>query len=211
MPTIEQAREWYSETDGVHGFAHVLRVVRLAERLAQAQGGDMEIVRAAALLHDVNGAQAGEAERLGHHQAAAEWAGALLREEGWTEERVRRVQHCIRAHRFRDRSEPPQTLEAQILFDADKLDAIGATGAARAIGYALQAGQPVYAQPSQKFVESGELEAGEAHSAYHEYLFKLRRIRERLYTPLAQQIAAGRQAVMEDFFTALRAEMEGKG
>ena len=52
MPTIEQARGWYSADDPVHGFDHVLRVYFMAERLAQAEGADLEIVRAAALLHD---------------------------------------------------------------------------------------------------------------------------------------------------------------
>jgi uncharacterized protein len=66
-------------------------------------------------------------------------------------ERIAAVQHCIRAHRFRDDREPPQTLEAKILFDADKLDVLGAIGAARTIAYAVLDGQPVYAEPSPRF------------------------------------------------------------
>ena len=210
MPTTEEARQWYPAQDGVHDFEHVLRVLAMADRLAQAMGADLEIVHAAVLLHDVNGAQADREQRLDHHCAAANLAGELLQSEGWGEERIAAVQHCIRAHRFRDDSQQPQTLEAQILFDADKLDAIGATGVARAIAYALQAGQPVYARPSQKFLESGELEQGEPHSAYHEHLFKLRRLKERIYTPLARRIAEQRHQVMEAYFAALAGEMEGK-
>jgi len=71
------------------------------------------------------------------------------------------VQHCIRAHRFRDDSEPPQTLEAKILFDADKLDVLGAIGAARTIAYAVLDGQPVYAEPSLRFRSTFQKEAGE--------------------------------------------------
>ena len=55
MPTIEQARAWYTDSDPVHDFDHVLRVYRLAERLAEAEGADLTIVRAAALLHDAEG------------------------------------------------------------------------------------------------------------------------------------------------------------
>ena len=193
MPTIEQARHWYPADDPVHGFDHVLRVYRMAERLAQAEGADLEIVRAAALLHDAGDGLVAGAEdpslRHSHHHASAELAAHLLRLEGWPEERIAAVQHCIRAHRFRDHSEPPSTLEAQVLFDADKLDAIGAIGVARAIAYAVRAGQPVYAKPSDQFLRSGKTEAGEPHSAYHEYCFKLVHLKDRLFTPAARQIA----------------------
>ena len=123
--------------------------------------------------------------------------------EGWPEERISAVQHCIRAHRFRDDSEPPHTLEAQVLFDADKLDAIGAIGVARAMAYAARAGQPAYAPPSEQFLRSGKTEAGEPHSAYHEYRFKLVRLKDRLFTPAARHIAEGRHQQMAAFFEQL--------
>lgn len=210
MPTLEEARRWYPAQDPVHGFDHVLRVLRLAERLGEALGADMEILMAAALLHDAADAHPAEGGgRLSHEQASAEFAGEILREEGWDPERIAAVQHCIRAHRFRG-EEAPESLEAKILFDADKLDVIGAFGTARTIGYAVQAGQPLYAQPSTKFLEEGQKAAGEPHSAYHEYLFKLRHIRDRLHTSLAREWAQQRHALMEAFFEQLAAEAEGK-
>ncbi|MBN1149351.1 MAG: HD domain-containing protein [Anaerolineales bacterium] len=209
---IAAARSWYPQADPVHGFDHVLRVYRLAERLALAEGADLEIVRAAALLHDVQvsaapaaGGQAG-AGRPGHQHGAAQFARRVLQAEGWTEERISAVEHCIQAHRFRDASQPPQTLEAQVLFDADKLDAIGATGAARAIAYAAHAGQPFYSPPSTRFLESGQEEDGEPHSAYHEYLFKLRKLKERLHTETARALAQERHRRMTDFFEQLALE-----
>jgi uncharacterized protein len=192
----------------------------MAERLAQAAGADLEIVRAAALLHDAapEQAEAGDAaavfstaeEREKHHHASAGLAARVLRAEGWAEERIAAVQHCIRSHRFRDSAEPPLTLEAQVLFDADKLDAIGAIGVARAIGYAAQSGQPAWAQPSAQFLQTGKLEPGEAHTAYHEYVFKLVKLKERLFTAAARQVAAERHQVMEAFFSRLAAEMQGE-
>jgi uncharacterized protein len=208
MPTLEQARSWYPD-DPVHGFDHVQRVVRLAAYIAQAEGADLEIVQAAALLHDAQDRRQppDTNHRAAHHHASADFAAEVLSAEGWPEERITAVQHAIRAHRFRDNSQPPDTLEAKILFDADKLDAIGAIGVIRAVGYALSHGNPPYAQPSPQFLSTGETIPGEAHSAYHEYLFKLRKLKDRLYTPTAQAIAADRHRLMEAFFEQLGIEM----
>lgn len=214
MPTIEQARLWYSEGDPVHGFDHVLRVYRLAEELAIAEGADLEVVCAAALLHDArevlgdkNNTDADQ--RANHHHHSADLAARTLAREGWSQEKIAAVRHCIQAHRYRDNSTQPETLEAKILFDADKLDAIGAIGVARAIAYAVQAGQPFFSQPSQEFLESGRLQTGEPHSAYHEYVYKLVKIKELLCTPTARRMADVRQRRMVDFFEGLSRELTG--
>jgi len=209
MPTIEEARAWYDERDPVHGFDHVLRVLDLSQRLGRELGADLEIVRAAALLHDASGAHPMEGGRQNHQQASAEFAREVLEREGWEEGRIEAVLHCIRAHRFRSR-EAPATLEAQVLFDADKLDVMGAFGAARTIGFAVQAGEPVFAEPSQHFRDRGEGESGEPHSAYHEYLFKLRRVRERLHTEPARKLGERRHAALTAFFEQLAAEARGE-
>lgn len=210
MPTIEQARAWYDPRDPVHGFDHVLRVLALAERLGRELGADLEILRAAALLHDAAGAHPGQGGgRADHEQASAEFARQVLEDEGWPATRIEQVQECIRAHRFRSAA-APQSLEARILFDADKLDVIGAFGTARTLGYALQAGEPFFAEPSQSFLARGEPEPGEPHSAYHEYLFKLRRVHERLHTEPARRLAAGRVRALTAFFEQLAAEARGR-
>lgn len=213
MPKIEDARRWYPTNDPVHGLDHILRVYRLAEELAEAEGADVEIVRAAALLHDAHGEISIPPEqieqRANHHLSSAEFARRQLEAEGWTDERIEAVEHCIRSHRFRDHSEPPQSIEARVLFDADKLDAIGAIGVARAVAHAASHGQPIYAEPSQAFLNIGQLEPGEAHSAYHEYLYKLCKIRDRLYTSTARVYAEERHRFMVEFFIRLQAEMTG--
>ena len=216
MPSLEQARAWYDPHDPVHGFDHVLRVLELAERLGRELGADLEVLRAAALLHDAAGAApeepTGEAEqasgRATHELESAVFARSVLQAEGWPAERIEAVTHCIRAHRFRG-AENPSTLEAQVLFDADKLDVLGAFGVARTLGYALQAGQPFFAEPSAGFLETGALDPEEPHSAYHEYLFKLRHVSGRLHTEPARRLAERRHAVMRAFFEQLAAEARG--
>jgi len=208
--TVEEARAWYDD-DPTHGFGHILRVLRTATVLAEEAGADEEIVQAAALLHDATGAS-GHLEstaRGGHHHASAAFAREVLTAKGWPEDKIAAVEEAIRTHRFRT-GDPPRTLEAQVLFDADKLDAIGAVGVARALAYAVSHDSPIYAPPSPCFLETGQREAGEPHSAYHEYVFKLRRLRERLFTPAARALAARRDEIMRAYFEALADEMEGR-
>ncbi len=207
--TLETARRWYDD-DPTHGFGHIVRVYRLAEDIARAEGADLALVRAAALLHDAHDAASLEAAgRAGHHLASAHFAARVLQAEGWDEARIAAVQHCIRAHRFRDDREQPQTLEARCLFDADKLDAIGAVGVARAIAYAVNHGAPIYAPPSQQFLTSGQKQPDEPHSAWHEYWFKLRHLPERLFTRRGRALAADRARLMERYFQALAQEWRG--
>lgn len=84
MPTLEQARQWYTTADPVHDFDHVNRVYRLTERIGHAEGADMEILLAAVLLHDATDAEPdGQSDRPTHHLASAEFARTILIEEGW--------------------------------------------------------------------------------------------------------------------------------
>ena len=209
MPTVEQAREWYPTEDPVHGFDHVLRVMRSAEEIGKELGADLEVLRAAALLHDAAGADPRE-DRAQHENASAEFARETLANEGWSQDRIKAVVECVLSHRYRGKQQP-KSLEARILFDADKLDVVGAFGVARTIGYAIQADQPIFAQPSEKFLASGELEHGEPHSAYHEYLFKLRNVKGRLHTDPARRLASEREKVLVSFFEQLAAEARGDG
>jgi uncharacterized protein len=209
---IEEAHAWYRSADPVHDFEHVLRVYRLAERLAEAEGADLGIVRAAALLHDACGSAPGGAGdlRAEHHLTSAAFAGQVLSEKGWLPECIQAVQHCIRAHRFRNQEEKPQTLEAKVLFDADKLDVLGAIGAARTIAYAALDGEPAYAEPSAQFLQTGIKQPGEPHSSYHEYLFKLRNVRSRMFTETGKALAEARHAYMVGFYQQLQAEVRGE-
>jgi uncharacterized protein len=87
---------------------------------------------------------------------------------------------------------------------------LGAFGIARTLGYAWQAGQPLYAKPSELFLQTGERELDEPHSAYHEYLFKLRRVKSRLFTEPAKEMAEQRNLLLCNFFEQMAAEAEGK-
>lgn len=208
MPTLEEIRDYYPADDPVHGLSHVLRVYRLCERIGREENADLKILRAAALLHDIDG----DVDlREDHHLAAAAVAEEILRRKGWEEDEIESVLHCIRSHRYRDTREEPETLEAKILFDADKLDAIGAVGVARAVAYAVRAGMDVYAAPSPHYLKTGELAEGESQTVAHEYLFKLRRIKNRLHTETGRSFAETRHQRMKDFFEGWMEEIGDYG
>ena len=105
--TLEEARTWYTVTDSVHDFDHVHRVYNLVQKIGEKEGADLEIVMAAALLHDSRDNYAGNPNRKKHHLTSAIFAGEVLAGKGWPQERIEAVQHCIRTHRFRGNEEKP--------------------------------------------------------------------------------------------------------
>lgn len=206
--TIEAARALYRRDGGGHDFDHVLRVTALAERIAQAEGADLAVVRAAALLHDAGASS----DRENHHLIAAKLAREVL--AGQPADFVAAVAHAIEAHRFR--AEPaPCTLEAQVLSDADKLDAIGAIGVARAFAFAGAHGNALWRAPWRAIAaEAGDAveraqTLGADYTPVHEFVYKLDRIPDRLFTATARAIAAERLAFMREFFDRLDGEAAG--
>jgi uncharacterized protein len=212
MITVEEARSHYPGKDAAHDFQHVLRVLRLAECIGRAEGADMQVLRAAALLHDV----ARVAEDAGgpcHAETGARRARDIL--AGQPKHRVEAVAHAIRTHRFRS-SAAPRTLEARVLYDADKLDAIGAIGIARAYAIAGRCAQRLWAQVPADYagrsIEAARRDVSdEHHTPVHEYRFKLSRLKDSLFTDSARSIAVGRHAFMVQFFARLEQEVMGEG
>ncbi len=203
MITIKEARQYYRGADAVHDFDHVLRVLVMTERLAREEGADLEIVRTAALLHDV---ARGQGDRLStdHAQAGAEFAQRLL--QGQPAEQVEAVAHAIAAHRFRG-GPTPQTLEAMVLHDADKLDAIGAIGVARAFAFGGHEGQRLWAEVSPGYQENQDTR--HEHTPVHEYQIKLLKIKDRLLTKSARRLAQDRHRFMVAYFEQLELEVRG--
>jgi uncharacterized protein len=208
MITIEQARQYYEGADPTHDFDHVLRVTAMAERIAALEDADGQIVRAAALLHDISRLEDTALlmhadPETDHAVLAARAVRKLLADEPTAF--VDAVAHCIEAHRFRNNIDPT-TIEAKALFDADKLDSIGAIGVARAFAYAGTLGNPLW----------GDIPAGytpekrdKTHTPRHEFELKLKHIKDRLYTASGKRIAEERHAFMVSFFDRMAVEVRG--
>lgn len=221
--TDEEAHALYTMGDAAHDFDHVWRVTTLAIRIAQAEGANPAVVRLAALLHDVpvpeegteHGNEAGEdagvhRRRLAHHLAAADHARAYLVSRGLGTELVANVVHCIEAHRFRDQSVQPQTVEAKCLYDADKLDSIGAIGIGRAFAFAGAYGNRLWTEPWSSAPTLDAKPVGDDYTPVHEYVYKLRLILATLHTETARRIGAERHRFMIAFFDRLDAEMQNR-
>ena len=116
--------------DGSHDLAHILRVFRNAMRIHAGEGGDGEVLAASILLHDCVAVEKNSPLRAQASRLAAEKASAILAGLGWQPDRIALVAHAILTHSF-SANIPPETVEAKILQDADRLDAIGMVGAAR--------------------------------------------------------------------------------
>jgi uncharacterized protein len=193
---------------GSHGPDHSERVLQTALSLGRRLGARLEILAPAALLHDI-GRREESRSRGGicHAGRGAELAAPLLRELGYTEADVVAICHCIRAHRYRDTSEPA-TLEADILFDADKLDSIGAVGIGRAFLFAGQIGARLHnpdIDPTSTRPYSLE------DTAYREFRVKMSRVRDHMRTAVGREMAQQRHAFMETFFAQLTRETGGQG
>ena len=204
------AQKLFTGARASHDWDHTIRVLRLCEHIGSEERADMDVLRVAAVLHDIGrphqDACLGSLCHAVHGAMLAEPIVAML---VFSPEQKDNILHCIRTHRFRG-MHVPETLEAKVLFDADKLDVIGAIGAARTLGYALKAGTPFFTEPSIKFIQTGEEEPGELHSAYHEYLYKLRKISSMLYTNAGRRLAVERQNFLNQYFDELAAEYRGQ-
>jgi uncharacterized protein len=132
-----------STRDGSHDLSHIQRVWKNAAAIHATEGGDAEVLFAATLLHDCVSVEKNASNRAQASTLAAAKASAVLADLEWKQERILAVAHAITAHSF-SANIAPLTLEAKILQDADRLDAIGMVGAARCFYIAGRIGSALY-------------------------------------------------------------------
>ncbi|HHV64669.1 MAG TPA: HD domain-containing protein [Peptococcaceae bacterium] len=201
-----------------HDLDHTERVTNLCLYLAEGEPGiDLEVLIPAALLHDI--ARRIEDEdptgEVDHALLGAEMAGEILQDLGYEKSLIEKIKYCIKAHRFRSGT-APETSEAKILFDADKLDVIGAIGIARSFMLAGRHGERMYNDiplaeyRRENIGQNGRVKDVSKHTAYFEYELKLKHIPERLFTLKAKKIAEVRVKYMEEFFQRLKEEVAGQ-
>lgn len=130
------------EKDDIHGFPHVERVYNMCEKMGVALGANMKVLKIAALLHDIGRAKENiDFNSKNHAEISAEMAMEFLNSVNheFNKSDLYNISHSIKAHSFSNNLDA-DTLEAQILSDADKLDALGAIGIYRTIGFTIKNG-----------------------------------------------------------------------
>lgn len=200
LPHVERA---CAGADPAHDLLHVRRVTATARRLCTAEGADPTIAVAAALLHELFNHPKGHPDAHLSGEVCAERALALLAAQGWEPGTAEAIAYAIRVHPF-SRGIVPETLEAKVLQDADRLDAIGAIGIARLFASCASMGRPFYA-PDDPFCERRAPD-DKAWGVDH-FFRKLLRIPNVLHTATARRMAKERAAFMRDYLRRLGAEI----
>lgn len=191
--------------DSAHDKEHIYRVLYNAMDIAETEKSvDYDVLITACLLHDIGRSEQFRDPSICHALAGGDMAYKFLTENGFGAELAEKVRGCIRSHRFR-KSEPPQSTEAKILFDADKLDVSGAIGIARTLIYRGTVGEPVYGVLPDGSVSDGTNDT--EPSFFREYKFKLEKLYDKFYTQRGRELAESRRKHAADFYEALLSEV----
>jgi len=190
-----------------HNWEHTQRVLRLCRKIWEKEGGDWEIIEISALLHDIGRYYQNKSKnKISHAKIGVKLAKKILKKIKMNEGKITKILHCIETHRYREDNKP-KTKEAKILFDADKLDAIGAVG----IGRAFQFAGEVNAILHNKDVDIHKTKSYSVDdTAYREFLVKLQYIKDKMMTSTGKKVAQKRHNFMVKFFKTLNDEIDLK-
>ena len=206
--TFEELEQYMQSCmeDSAHDSEHIYRVLSVALEIAETENGvDTDVLITACLLHDIGRKEQFENPALCHAMVGGEKAYCYLTGNGFDPAFAEQVKACVQSHRYR-KERPPQSLEAKILFDADKIDVTGATGIARTLLYKGEMSQPLYLLRQNGSVSDGSED--ETPTFFREYQFKLKHLYERLFTCRGREIALERQRAATDFYRSLLQEVQ---
>ncbi|MFB3764315.1 MAG: HD domain-containing protein [Methanotrichaceae archaeon] len=200
---MDEIKPMYDGADPAHDFSHMLRVYSNAKWIGERECADMAVLLPAALLHD-----AGSGTKIEEKSAApteTKAARDLLKEKGIPDDTIDQIIYAIEVHRF-SKGTTPKTLEAKILQDADRLDALGAIGIARVFMTGGALGRALY-DLSDPFCAARDPD-DKKWNLDHFYR-KLLNLKSGMHTDAARRLAGRRNAVLERYLTDLKEELEG--
>jgi uncharacterized protein len=202
-----------------HNIDHVMRVYNICINLAKRRKIDREVLEAATLLHDIGGDKelADISGKTDHAVESAKMAKPILEKLGYSDDKILKIQDCIISHRYKTNNKP-KSLEAKLLFDADKLDALGAIGIARSFVWVGRNNASIYKKVNiNKYARenlcgkiSGRIQDKSKHSPQIEYEIKVKHLAKKLYTKEGKIIARERSKFYKDFLNRLEKEINGK-
>jgi len=191
-----------------HDWDHVQRVYNLALLIGKKEKANLDIIRVAALLHDIKRSdEMLSGGKFCHALEGAKEAEKILQSLGLDGKFIAGVKHCIEAHRFRNNI-APASFEAKVLSDADKIDALGAIGVGRGFLWSGKHGLRLH-NTNPKIIRRNN-PYGQEHCLYAEYMVKLRFLKDRMFTQTGRKIAQERTVFMKNFLERLDDEVNGK-
>lgn len=192
--------------DSAHDCQHVYRVLYTALDIAETEKDiDYEVLITSCLLHDIGRKRQFENPKLCHAVEGGKLAYEYLINNGWPESKALKVKQCITSHRFRSDT-TPTSIEAKILFDADKIDVTGAVGIARTLLYKGIVNEMLYSIDDNGNVMDGTEK--EPPTFFQEYMFKLKNLYGKFYTKRGGEIASERKNSAFDFYENIFAEVK---
>ena len=207
----EKAKAFFAGASGCHDWSHVERVYNLALRIAKEEKADINVIKIASYLHDIGRKEEMQSKgKIDHAKKGVELAENILLKYDLDKGVKENILHCILSHRFRNNNKP-KTIEAKILFDADKLDSIGAVGIGRDFLFAGSSGSNcLYTGNEKKLAKNArEYSYTKEDSALLEYYFKLIKVKSKILTKTGKKIAKERHEYMVNFFKKFEAEIKG--
>lgn len=203
----KQAEKLFINSKGSHDWEHTVRVYDLCLRIGKKEKANMEILQIAAWLHDIGRESQDKSNgKICHAEKSAILARKLLNDFKVDNEKIDKIAHCIETHRYRN-NKTPNSKEAKILFDADKLDSIGAVGIGRAFLFAGEIGAKLH---NNKININDTKAYSVEDTAYREYMVKLRKVKDKIMTKDGIAIAKERHHFMVEFFDRLNKEVDGE-
>ncbi|ELZ22817.1 metal dependent phosphohydrolase [Haloterrigena salina JCM 13891] len=203
-----RARSYFEAAPPAHDWHHVQRVETLAETLIDRHPSDEiddRIVRLAVLLHDIGRGKEDAGEIDDHAAWGARESRRILEDVGADPATIDAVAHCVRAHRYSNAVEP-ERLEAEIVSDADNLDALGAVGIARTFAHGGALGEPIY-DPAVPVADDETAAGATQYNHLHE---KILGLPERMYTDVGRELAERRAAFVREYVAQFDAELTGE-
>ncbi len=205
--TMSFVREKMKKLPPSHGLDHVERVLKLSEKIAAAENADIFVVKLSAMLHDIAREEEDKSGgKICHAELGADIAFDFLISENLDEQTAELIAGCIKAHRFRN-DHIPSTIEEKVLYDADKLDSIGAIGIGRAFLFAGEVGARLH-NPDVDISKTLPYTAED--TAYREYIVKMRHLEKKMLTGEGKRLAQGRHEFMMNFFRRIQDEYDGR-
>lgn len=205
----EKVQALFAHDTTGHDWFHIERVLKVAEYLQSKEGGDIEIVQLGALLHDISDHKMNG----GKLNAGGQVAFEMLVELGYDEKKATLVKEIVDGVSYKGAhvQDAMTTLEGKIVQDADRLDAIGAIGIARAFAYGGSKNRPMYIPDYEPKMHTSfeEYASSKSHTVNHFYE-KLLLLEARLHTETAKQIGKERHEFMEQFLEQFYNEWNSK-